>query len=45
MKKFLVIVFVLSTWQWATAQSIKKADVKFLQVKEDSLKKYAVKKS
>jgi len=43
MKKVWVIIFLLGIAQITTAQRIKKADAKFLQIKEDSLKDYAVK--
>jgi hypothetical protein len=43
MKKVWAIAILLSVQQLSVAQRIKRADEKFLQAKEDSLKTYAVK--
>jgi hypothetical protein len=43
MKYFLVIAIIVGMYQPVTAQPIKKTDARFLHVKEDSLKNYAVK--
>jgi len=43
MKKLVTLLALITFCNWTFAQQIAKTDVKFLKVKEDSLKKYAVK--